>query len=46
LTARAEKRLLESFGSGTAAVVSPVGAFYYKGEMVDIPTPEDGVSSQ
>jgi len=45
LTAKAENRLLEVFGSGTAAVVSPVGGFYYKGRMVDIPAPVDGVSA-
>jgi hypothetical protein len=27
-----EKRMLEAFGSGTAAVVSPVSLFHYGGQ--------------
>jgi branched-chain amino acid aminotransferase len=32
-TAEKEGRLLESFGAGTAAVISPVKAIYYKGKV-------------
>ena len=34
-----EGRLLEVFGSGTAATVSPVRAISYKGELVDCGLP-------
>jgi branched-chain amino acid aminotransferase len=33
--ASAEGRLLEVFGSGTAAIVSPVRKISYKGQLVD-----------
>jgi len=46
MTARAEGRLLEMFGSGTAAVVSPVGGLFYEGTMHPLPTPEDGLASR
>jgi len=39
-------RLLEMFGAGTAAVVSPVGGLHYGGKMHRIPTPEDGMAAQ
>ena len=32
-----ENRLLEAFGAGTAAVVTPVSCIQYKGEDIDIP---------
>ena len=32
-------RILEVFGAGTAAVVSPIGGVYYEGEMHRFPTP-------
>ena len=35
--ASAEGRLLEAFGSGTAAVVSPIERIGYKGEDLEIP---------
>jgi len=38
--------LLEMFGSGTAAVVSPVGGLFYGGEMHRINTPEEGLASR
>jgi len=44
MVAQAEGRLLEMFGSGTAAVVSPVGGLYYGGKLHKIPTPEDGLA--
>jgi len=44
MNARAEGRLLEMFGSGTAAVVSPVGGLHYQGVLHSIPTPEDGLA--
>jgi len=44
MTALQENRLVEMFGSGTAAVVSPVGGLHYKGELFAIPTPEDGMA--
>ena len=36
ITAAADGRLSEAFGTGTAAVVSPVSGFVYKGEEVKI----------
>ena len=44
MTALKEGRLLEMFGSGTAAVVSPVGGLHYQGQLVTIPTPEQGLA--
>jgi len=35
-----EGRLLEAFGSGTAAVVSPIKGIEWKGEMVNVPLQE------
>lgn len=32
-----EGRLIEAFGSGTAAVVTPISAIQYKGEDIDVP---------
>lgn len=37
----AEGRLMEVFGSGTAAIVSPVRAISYKDEMIDCGLPAD-----
>ncbi|MCL1819341.1 MAG: branched-chain amino acid aminotransferase [Oscillospiraceae bacterium] len=36
VTAVKEKRLSEAFASGTAAVISPVGSFHYKGSEVPV----------
>jgi len=36
--------LVEMFGSGTAAVVSPVGGLHYGGKMHQVPTPEEGLA--
>jgi branched-chain amino acid aminotransferase len=36
-----EKRVIEAFGAGTAAIVSPIKSFYYEGETYDIPIEED-----
>jgi branched-chain amino acid aminotransferase len=38
-----EGRLVEMFGSGTAAVVSPVKEIGYEGENIPVPTGEDGL---
>ena len=46
MKALSEGRLLEMFGSGTAAVVSPVGGLHYEGEMHQLPTPEDGLAGR
>jgi len=46
MQAKGEGRLIEMFGSGTAAVVSPVGGLFYGGEMVSIPTPDTGLAAQ
>jgi len=46
VSAHGEGRLVEMFGSGTAAVVSPVGGLHYQGEMINIPTPADGLAPQ
>ena len=39
-------RLLEMFGSGTAAIVSPIGGIHYEGKMCPIPTPEDSLAQR
>ncbi len=44
VTANSEGTLLEVFGSGTAAVVTPVGAIHYQGRKVELPTPSDGLA--
>ena len=36
--------LLEMFGTGTAAIVSPVGNILYDGEMKALPVPEEDKS--
>jgi branched-chain amino acid aminotransferase len=41
--AAADGTLLELFGSGTAAVISPVDRIGYQGEDVHIPTGPDGM---
>jgi branched-chain amino acid aminotransferase len=41
--AAAEGRLVELFGAGTAAVISPVDRIGYMGEDVLIPTGKDGM---
>jgi branched-chain amino acid aminotransferase len=46
VAANAEGRLLEVFGAGTAAVVSPVGGIFYEGRMHDLPVPEKSLSSR
>ena len=38
--------LLEMFGAGTAAIVSPVGNILYDGEMKPLPVPEDGLAQR
>jgi len=44
MSALAAGNLLEMFGSGTAAVVSPVGGLHYQGKMHKLPTPEHGMA--
>jgi len=44
VTALAEGRLVEMFGSGTAAVVSQVGGLHYGGRLLELPTPADGLA--
>jgi branched-chain amino acid aminotransferase len=41
--AAAEGRLVELFGAGTAAVISPVDKIGYMGEDILIPTGKDGM---
>ena len=36
-----ENRLLEAFGAGTAAVVTPISCIQYQGEEIDIPSVGD-----
>ncbi len=36
-----EKRIYECFGAGTAAIVSPIKSFTYKGESFDVPIEEE-----
>ena len=38
--------LLEMFGTGTAAIVSPVGNIHYDGKMKSLPVPEDGLADR
>ncbi|XP_042232429.1 branched-chain-amino-acid aminotransferase, cytosolic-like isoform X2 [Homarus americanus] len=38
--AKSEGKLLEMFGAGTAAVVTPVGEIHYEGQVIKIPTME------
>lgn len=40
-TAVKEGRLLEAFGAGTAAVVTPISCIEYQGEEIDIPATGD-----
>lgn len=46
LTASREQRLMEVFGSGTAAIVSPVGGLKYEGELFSVPTPRYGLAAR
>ena len=41
LKAKDEGRLVEMFGTGTAAIVSPVGNILYKDKMQSIPNTDD-----
>jgi len=41
LKAKDEGRLVEMFGTGTAAIVSPVGNILYKDTMQAIPNSDD-----
>ena len=36
--------LIEMFGTGTAAIVSPVANIYFEGKMRQLPLPESNVS--
>lgn len=36
-----ENRLMEAFGAGTAAVVTPISCIQYKGEDIEIPATEE-----
>ncbi|XP_065176969.1 branched-chain-amino-acid aminotransferase-like [Sycon ciliatum] len=40
--AKAENRLIEMFGAGTACVVSPVGSILYEDKIIEIPTMDTG----
>ena len=33
-----EGRLMEAFGAGTAAIISPVNRIHYEGENIEVPT--------
>jgi branched-chain amino acid aminotransferase len=46
LKAQKEERLLECFGAGTAAIVSPVKLINYKGQDYKIPLDPSDASSQ
>ena len=39
--AEKDGRLVESFGVGTAAIISPVNAIHYKGRDIMVPTGDD-----
>ncbi|TRY80015.1 hypothetical protein TCAL_06570, partial [Tigriopus californicus] len=46
LEANSKGQLLEMFGAGTAAVVSPVGGIYFDGKMQQIPVPETSLAQR
>merc|ERR550517_306114 len=46
MAAQSEGRLVEMFGSGTAAIVSPVGGLKYNGVLYKVPTPQFGLASK
>ena len=41
-----ENRLIEMFGTGTAAIVSVIGGIHYNQQMHDIPVPEFSLSKR
>lgn len=45
LSAAREGRLSEMFGMGTAAVISPISHIGYRDEIIEVPTPKDGLSA-
>ena len=44
MKAKEEGRLIEMFGAGTAAIVSPIGGVFYNKAMQTIPVPEKAES--
>jgi hypothetical protein len=48
MAAQSEGRLVEMFGAGTAAVVSPVGNIYYDGKLnpISVDASESAVSKR
>lgn len=44
IRANSEGRLLEIFGCGTAAIVSPVKSFNFRGEPISVPVPDNGIA--
>ncbi len=44
--AKEDGKLLEVFGAGTAAVVTPVGAIHYSGAKIELPVPTDGLANR
>lgn len=44
MEATEDERLLESFGTGTAAVIQPFNGFQYKGVLYKCPVPSDDSS--
>lgn len=45
LEASAHGRLVEIFGAGTAAIVSPVNRLGYEGKDINVPVGEDGLGA-
>jgi len=45
LQAKNENRLIEMFGSGTAAIISPIGSIMYRNKLQAIPTPSENEDS-
>ena len=45
LSASRDGRLSEMFGMGTAAVISPISHIGYRNELIEVPTPKDGISA-
>jgi len=46
LDACRDGRMVEMFGSGTAAIISPVAGLKYNGELFNVPTPEYSLANK
>lgn len=46
MKAKDEGRLIEMFGAGTAAIVSPIGGIFFNKEMQSIPVPDNSLAQR